>query len=251
MSISIILFIAIPAAVFIALILIYKWFYCKGTIDAALLVFKKGKGGRVTIGKGAFVSPFASWVRRIPLTLMSVPIQRGGKDALITLDFLLADVEAVFHLRISPDTKSVIQACNSLGEKVITPDTLQELLEPKLDAALRSVGARTSLTTLHKDTKAFVEAVKEAIAENLLEENGLLLESVSITHIGQTPITYFDSEDRFHAAGMAKIREVSLTARVEIERLARVAEDSMKKREKIRSYQEAIETIQSMLPQVV
>jgi len=241
MSISIILIIAISVAAFIAIILIYKFFYRKGMLGTALLVVSKRK---VAIGKGMFVSPFASGVRKIPLNLISVPIQRGGKDALITYDFLLADVEVVFHLKVKPDNESIIQASRCLGEKVISPDTLQERLEPKLDATLRSVAAATPIPTLHEETRAFADAVKEKIAENLLEENGLLLESVSITHIGQTPITYFASEDRFHAAGIEKIRESGLTARAELERLARIAEDSMKKREEIRSYQEAIDTIQ-------
>jgi len=215
-------------------------------VDVALVIRKGGKL-KVTIGKGTFVSPFADVVRDISLTLISIPIQRGGKDALITLDFLLADVEAVFHLRVGTDTKSVIQACNSLGERVPTSDTLRELLEPKLDASLRAVGARTPLPTLHKETIDFANAVKEGIAENLLEENGLILESVSITHIGQTHINYFSSEDRFNAQGIKEIQKVGLTARAELERLARIAEDAMKTREKIRAYQEAIETIQSAL----
>ncbi len=246
MPTNVILIIAIPLTVFIAIILIYKFFYRKGTVDAALVV-RKRKKVKVTIGRGAFVSPFAFWVRKVSLNLMPVPIQRGGKDALITCDFSLADVDAVFHLRVKPDTTSMIKVLNSLGEKVISPDTLQELLEPKLDAALRSVAAETPLPTLHRETQTFADAVKEKIAENLLEENGLLLESVSITHLGQTPIAYLSSDDRFNAAGLEKIREAGLTARVELERLARIAEDSMKKREKIRSYQEAIETIQKAM----
>jgi len=195
-----------------------KYKYVKPEADQAL-VRTGGDEPKVTIGTGMWIDPAVHKVREISLNTMEFEIIREAQDALITFDFNLADVGCVFYLRVNPAEESVLQAAKSLGEKTITPETLKELLEPKLDAALRAVAAQTEITDLVQNRREFADNINAAIGENLLEENGLVLENVGIIRIAQTPLEVYEKEDRFNAQGIRDISEITTQMAVETEKL--------------------------------
>ena len=195
-----------------------KYKYVTPKADEAL-VRTGGDRAKVAIGSGMSFDPEIHEVREILLNTMDIEITREAQDALITLDFNLADVECVFYVRVEASEESVIQAAHSLGEKTITPETLKELLGPKLDAALRAVAARTEITELVQNRQEFADNINAAIGENLLAENGLVLEHVGIIRIRQTPLAVYDKEDRFNAQGIRDISEITTQMAVETEKL--------------------------------
>jgi len=195
-----------------------KYKYVKPKADEALVI-TGGDKAKVTIGAGMWIDPAIHEVREISLNTIAVDITREAQDALITLDFNLADVECVFYLRVKPTEENVLQAAQSLGEKTITPETLKELLEPKLDAALRAVAAQTEITELVQNRQEFADNVNETIGENLLDENGLMLENVGIIRVAQTPLDVYQEDDRFNTQGIRDIREITTQMAVETEKL--------------------------------
>jgi len=204
--------------------------YRRPGTDEALVRTGGGKP-KITIGSGMWVNNIIHEVREISLNTMSIEIIRKAQDALITFDFNLADVECVFYVRVEISEESVLQASKSLGEKTITPETLRKLLEPKLDATLRSVVAQTEITDLVQNRQAFADNINEAIGENLLEENGLTLENVGIIRVSRTPLEGYDENDKLHAMGIREITEVTQALRVEKEKLIMEADVAIKTKE--------------------
>ncbi|HIE30378.1 TPA: hypothetical protein EYP66_24220 [Candidatus Poribacteria bacterium] len=192
--------------------------YIKPMANRALI--RTGDGGaRVAIGGGIWYNPDIHEVKEISLNLMKIVIIRETQDALTTLDFNRADIESVFYMRVQPNEKGVLTAGQVLGDKTLSPEMLTELIEGKLDGALRAVAAQIEIKDLIQKRHELADAVQEAIGDNLLEENGLLLENVVITRVNQTPVETLNPENQFDAQGIRAITAITTAMAVETEKL--------------------------------
>ena len=151
------------------------------------LVRTGGKGEKVNVTAGLWINTIVHEVKEISLNTMVIEVLREGADAFITLDYNRADVEAVFYLQVEPNEEDIMRAAQALGDKSMTPETIRELIEPKLEGALRSVAAESAIAELLQRRVEFAEKVEDAVGENLKQENGLKLEAVSIILVYQTP----------------------------------------------------------------
>lgn len=79
-------------------------------------------------------------------------------------------------------------------------------MESKFVGALRSAAASMSMDELHENRADFILVLQNAIADKLAQ-NGLELESVSLTNFDQTKLEYFDENNAFDAQGRAKLTE--------------------------------------------
>ena len=172
------------------------------------LVRTGGKKAKVTITGGMWVNTIIHEIRPISLNTVRIEILREGPDSLITEDFNRADVEAIFYVRVEPKEENVLRAAQSLGERAMTPETLRDLVESKVEGTLRAVAATMKIEDLLRKRADFAQAVLEACKDDLLE-NGLTLETVAITRIDQTPIESYDPNNRFDAQGLKDIAEVT------------------------------------------
>src|SRR5260370_8498925 len=93
-----------------------------------------------------------------------------------------------------------------MGLRTMQPDLLKELLEGKFVDALRTVAAALTMEELHEKRGEYVRRVREAVAENLLQ-NGLELESASLTQLDQTAMEYFNPSNAFDAEGLTRLTE--------------------------------------------
>jgi len=194
--------VGVVIALFIIIVIAYKSMYKKIPPDAALVV----SGGKVTKAYfgGKFVSPITSQAQEISLNTMNLKVERKGDEALITKDSLRVDIVAYFFVRIEKNGEDVLAAAASLGEKSATPESVSELLEGKLVHALRAVAATMELQELHDNRQEFQDAVQEACLEDL-KQNGLTLETVSITSLDQTPLEELDPDNIFDAVAIQTI----------------------------------------------
>ena len=192
--------------------------YKRPKADQAL-VRTGGKRAKVVIGEGIWYNPDIHEIKEISLNTMDLTVTREQQDALITFDFNRADIECVFYVRVQAEEESVLQAAQSLGDKSMTPETLTELLEPKLDGTLRAVAAQIEITDLVQKRQEFADGVQDAIGENLLEDNGLILENVGIITVNQTPVESLDPENQFDAQGVRTITAITTAMKVETEQL--------------------------------
>lgn len=184
------------------------------------------KGVAVALNSGIPVFPLIHQVVPVSLETMKLEVERQGQDALITQDNLRVDVKAEFYIRVNPTEEDIIQAARSLGSKSVNAGAVGGLVFEKLVSALRSVAAQKDLAAIHSDRKTFASAVQELVAEEL-QQNGLLLESVTISRLDQTDPHGLSDENIFDAQGKKKITEITAAARVERNRLERLAEQAI------------------------
>lgn len=196
--------------------------YRKTSADQALV--RTGMGGsRVVMDAGAIVLPVVHRVLDVNLQTMKLGVNPRGRNALITKDNLRADVLAQFYIKVQPDEDHILTAARSLGENSVNAETVEALVSEKLVSALRAIASQMDLFEIHTRRDEFAEKVKEHVRADL-EENGLLLESVTISELDQTDPAELSDNNVFDAQGKKKITEITAAAMVERNKLDRDAE---------------------------
>ena len=190
------------------------------------LVRTGGAKEKIRITGGLWVNTIIHEIKEISLNTMRIEVIREGTEALITYDFNRGDVEVVFYLKVEPAETDILRAAQALGDKSMTPETVRELIEPKLEGALRSVAAESDIQDLLQKRQEFADKVQDACGDDLETQNGLTLETVSIIRVDQTPVETLDAENRFDAVGIREITEITADQyreKVDIEQRKEVA----------------------------
>jgi uncharacterized membrane protein YqiK len=117
------------------------------------------------------------------------------------------DVGAEFYVRVRASAEGVATAAQALASKSFRSSDLAETLEGKLVDAMLSVAARYTMDDLQDNRSGYSQEVSELLVDNLAQ-NGLLLESVSLTRIDQTPFHALDENNAFNALGMRRLAEI-------------------------------------------
>lgn len=200
-------------------------------VPADLAYVRTGQGGAKVImdGFGMYI-PMLHELTPVSLQTFKIPVKRTGPSALITKDFLRADVEAVFYVKVPKEADRIKQAAATLGEFTGAQDLAKvtELVEEKFVAALRTVAATMELNDLNSKRDEFQQAVEGIVAKDL-EENGLKLETVSIASLDQAdPSTMQPDKNTFDAQGLKRITDVIQSMRKERNRIERETEQEVK-----------------------
>ena len=192
---------------------------------------RTGMGGvKVIQDGGALVIPVIHEFIRISLETLKLEVVRDSKDAFITKDNLRADIGAEFFVRVKPERDSILQAARSLGKRMTDIAQVKAAVEDKLISALRSVAAKKTLTELHTDREGFVEEVTRVVNTDL-SENGLTLESVTISKLDQTSIASLNDDNIFDAQGKRTIAEITERQKTERNILERAGEQARKQQD--------------------
>lgn len=193
----------IAAAIVIALL---NRFYRKATRERALI--RTGAGGKRVVLDGGFVAvPFLHRVEDINMRTMRLEVDRSGEQSLMTEDRLRVDTTMEFYLRVVPTDDGVSTAAQAIGARALNPDDLQHLFEGRFVDAMQNVVAQTTMDALHENRAAFVDAVQDKLAERL-QQNGLMLESASLTRLDQASFSSLDENNAFNAVGLRRLAEV-------------------------------------------
>ena len=205
-------------------ILFLNRYYRKATREVALI--RTGSGGqRVVLDGGCIALPFLHKITEINMRTSKLEIERLGPKSIITSDRLRVDVGAEFYVRVIGTEDGVATAAQALAGKTFRSSELADTLEGKLVDAMLSVAAAYTMDGLQDDRGQYSAEVAALLSENL-EQNGLRLESVSITRLDQTPFHALDENNAFNALGMRRLAEiisVNKKERAEIENAADVA----------------------------
>ncbi len=197
----------------ILLILFLNRYYRKATREVALI--RTGAGGqRVVLDGGCLALPFLHKVSEVNMRTTRLEIERLGPKSIITKDRLRVDVAAEFYVRVMPTAQGVATAAQALGAKSFRAADLAETLEGKLADAMLSVAARHTMDELQDNRAGYAREVTGLLAENLAQ-NGLMLESVSLTRLDQTPFHALDENNAFNALGMRRLAEIIAVNRKE------------------------------------
>lgn len=194
----------------VALVVAFLYrFYRKATRGIALV--RTGFGGkRVVMDGGCLVLPFLHSASEVNMQTLELEVARTGSASLITEDRLRVDTAVQFYVRVEPTADGVATASQTLGRKTFRSEDLHDMLEGKLIGAVQSVIARHTLDHLHENRAAFTKDVRELLEEDL-GHNGLLLDTVALTRLDQTPFSALDENNAFNATGMRRLAEVIAT----------------------------------------
>jgi uncharacterized membrane protein YqiK len=213
---AVVLWIILLAVVVVVAVYLLHWLYRRSSKETSFV--RTGFGGqKVVINGGAFVLPIVHEVTPVNMSTLRLEVRRGAESALITRNRMRVDVVAEFYVRVKPIADAVAAAAQALGRRTLEPDSLKELLEGKFVDALRSVAAEVTMEEMHEKRGDYVKRVRAA-AEEALSQNGLELESVSLTGLDQTNMEYFNPSNAFDAEGLTRLTE-------EIERRKKIRND--------------------------
>ena len=218
----------VVAIVLVIVLVVGIWFlhrfYAKANREIALV--RTGLGGqKVVLDGGCLALPFLHKVAEVNMRTSKLEIERVGPASVITADRLRVDVRAEFYVRVRATEEGVATAAQALAGKTFRASELAETLEGKLVDAVLSIAAGYTMDSLQDERGKYTAAVSEVLGEDLAQ-NGLLLESVSLTRLDQTPFHALDENNAFNALGMRRLAEiiaVNRKERAEIESDAEVS----------------------------
>jgi flotillin len=198
--------IMIAVAVIAIVIIFLNRFYRKSTRDIALV--RTGFGGqRILISGGCLALPFLHKVDEINMRTLRIDVRRTADKSAITEDRMRVDVELEFYVRVIPSQEGIATAAQALGAKSFTVDGIRNLLEGRFIDAVQAVAARHTMDSLHEGRAEFVAEISHLLRENL-KQNGILLDSVSLTRLDQSAFSSFDENNAFNAVGLRKLAEI-------------------------------------------
>ncbi|MBN8505897.1 MAG: flotillin family protein [Burkholderiales bacterium] len=184
---------------------VFARLYKRSTKETAFV--RTGLGGqKVIMDGGAIVLPVFHERVLVNMNTLKLEVQRRERDSLITKDRMRVDVTAAFFVRVKQTEEAVSTAAQTLGARTMSPEELKALVEDKFVDSLRATAATMTIQELQDKRRDFVQAVQNAVAEDL-EKNGLELESVSLTSLDQTDKQFFNPNNAFDAEGLTRLTE--------------------------------------------
>jgi len=187
-------------------------------------VIRKQK--KVILNGGCVVLPGFHELTRVPLRELSIDVERTGKLAVRTQDYLRADMRVTFYVCINASEDDVLTAAARLSRNgSITPDDIKNALEKRADDGIRAAAKTKTLAEIDSDKLGFAQEVLNLIEPDL-KKVGLTLNNLAISEIEESDT--YDTNNFFDAQGVRlrtetiqrsiqQKREVELATRVEIE----------------------------------
>ncbi len=173
----------------------------------ALLVNTMHAQPRVLFGGGAMVLPVVHKAEVLDLAVKRIVIARRGKDGMVCADYIRADVEATFLVRINPTAEDVLAVARSVGcARAADPQTLAELFTARFAESLKIVAGQLEFETLHREREQFKDQVIAVIGTDL---NGYILDDVAVDLLEQTALEHLDPDNVLDAKGIKKIKALT------------------------------------------
>jgi uncharacterized membrane protein YqiK len=211
-------------------------FYRKVDQGHALIINKMNDEPVVTF-TGGVVWPIIHKAEIIDISVKRIDIDRRAKNGLICKDYLRADINVNFFVRINPTRENVLEVAQTIGcARASDLQALDELFSAKFSEALKTAGKQFEFAELFNKRDGFREKVKEVIGKDL---NGFVLEDVAIDYLEQTDLACMNVNDTNDAQGIEKIVRITkdklvIEAQLSNEAEAKIAAEDVKKWERIK-----------------
>ena len=228
--------VVVLAFVFImAGLLMLKAFYIKVDQGTALII--NGVNKIAVRFDGGFVWPVINKKELMKISLITLEVDRRGKEGLICADNMRADITVAFYLRVNETEEDVLKVAKSVGvDRASDKVAVNELFNAKFSEALKTVGKQIDFVKLFENRSQFRDSIVQEIGNDL---NGYVLEDVAIDYLEQTPKVSLDSSNILDAEGIKKITQLTAFQNVITNELERDEELAVKKKN--------VETVEAML----
>ncbi|MGQ7956622.1 hypothetical protein ACUTAF_02700 [Pseudomonas sp. SP16.1] len=211
----------------IAMIALFKAFYIKVPQGTALIVNDMSSTPKVHF-TGSLVYPVIHLKEFMKISLITLEVDRRGKDGLICRDNLRADITVAFYLRVNETQEDVLKVAKAIGvDRASDRAAVNELFNAKFSEALKTVGKQFDFVQLFENRQEFRDRIVEVIGNDL---NGYVLEDVAIDYLEQTSKVSLDPSNILDAEGIRKITELTAAQNVITNELERNEELAIKKK---------------------
>lgn len=215
------------AILVIGLIFLFKAFYIKVPQGTALIVNDMSSTPKVHF-TGSLVYPVIHLKEFMKISLITLEVDRRGKDGLICRDNMRADITVAFYLRVNETQEDVLKVAKAIGvERASDRAAVNELFNAKFSEALKTVGKQFDFVQLFENRQDFRDRIVEVIGNDL---NGYVLEDVAIDYLEQTAKNSLDPSNILDAEGIRKITELTAAQNVITNELERNEELAIKKK---------------------
>jgi uncharacterized membrane protein YqiK len=223
-------------AFLIGLGILFKAFYIKVEQGVALIINDLSSTPKVKF-TGGFVLPIIYKKELMRISLITMEVDRRGKDGLICADNMRADITVAFYLRVNETAQDVLKVAKSIGaSRASDREAVNLLFNAKFSEALKTVGKQIDFVNLFENRQEFREKIIKVIGDDL---NGYVLEDVAIDYLEQTPKASLDPNNILDAEGIRKITELTANQNIQTNNFERDEELAIKKKN--------VETIEAML----
>ncbi|MBD9414831.1 flotillin family protein [Pseudomonas sp. PDM16] len=206
---------------------LFKAFYIKVPQGTALIVNDMSSTPKVHF-TGALVYPVIYLKEFMKISLITLEVDRRGKDGLICKDNMRADITVAFYLRVNETQEDVLKVAKAIGvDRASDRGAVNELFNAKFSEALKTVGKQFDFVQLFENRQDFRDRIVETIGNDL---NGYVLEDVAIDYLEQTAKSSLDPSNILDAAGIRKITELTAAQNVITNDLERNEELAIKKK---------------------
>ncbi|MFA7605949.1 MAG: hypothetical protein WCY08_05140 [Rhodocyclaceae bacterium] len=213
--------------VLIGLFALFKAFYIKVPQGTALIVNDLSATPKVHF-TGALVYPVIYKKEFMRISLITLEVDRRGKDGLICRDNMRADITVAFYLRVNETPEDVLKVAKAIGvDRASDKGAVNELFNAKFSEALKTVGKQIDFVKLFENRQEFRDRIIEVIGNDL---NGYVLEDVAIDYLEQTPRSSLDPSNILDAEGIRKITELTAAQNVITNELERNEELAITKK---------------------
>ncbi|MBU3057658.1 flotillin family protein [Pseudomonas indica] len=211
----------------IGLLALFKAFYIKVPQGTALIVNDMSSTPKVHF-TGALVYPVIHLKEFMKISLITLEVDRRGKDGLICRDNMRADITVAFYLRVNETQEDVLKVAKAIGvDRASDRGAVNELFNAKFSEALKTVGKQFDFVQLFENRQDFRDRIVEVIGNDL---NGYVLEDVAIDYLEQTAKNSLDPSNILDAEGIRKITQLTAAQNVITNELERNEELAIKKK---------------------
>jgi uncharacterized membrane protein YqiK len=182
----------------------------------AMIVNKMGTEPKVTF-TGAIVLPIVNKMEVMDLSVKTIHVARRGKDGLICMDNIRADINVTFFVRVNKTADDVLRVAQQIGcIRASQQSTLEELFAAKFSEALKTVGKQMEFEQLYTQRNVFKDRIIEVIGTDL---HGYVLNDTAIDYLEQTPIEVLDPNNVLDSLGIKKITSITTMANIDTNQL--------------------------------
>jgi len=211
----------------LAFLVLANKFYYKVEQGTALIINTRKSTPKVTF-TGGWVWPIVNIKELMKISLITLEVDRRGKDGLICRDNMRADIAVAFYLRVNETEQDVLRVAKAVGtQRASDTQAVYDLFAAKFSEALKTVGKKIDFVDLFEDRQRFRDAIVEAIGSDL---NGYSLEDVAIDYLEQTPKTSLDPNNILDSEGIRKITELTAAQNVQTNIFEKDEELAIKKK---------------------
>lgn len=206
---------------------VFKKFYIKVEQGTALIINTMNSRPKVTF-TGGMVYPIINIKELMRISLLTLEVDRRGKDGLICKDNMRADITVAFYLRVNETEQDVLRVAKAVGtQRASDTRAVYELFAAKFSEALKTVGKTLEFEQLFEDRQRFRDAIVDAIGSDL---NGYSLEDVAIDYLEQTPKSALDPNNILDSQGIKKITELTANQNIQTNVFEKDEELAIKKK---------------------